>query len=202
LAIGTNSALLAHDQLFRVRDQREQEWRLTGARLRRQREGVLSSGSRQMWSVGDWLMAGEDDVFRRVKKRTIRKWAAEITGYSQHTLVMAVSVARKIDPSVRVDGLSWWHHLTVARLQSDEQAQWLCQAAEHGWSVRELRTRLARSGHMASRRPPRRGELLIRQVVALRPGEVDDHLLAQLRAWLDEQRPDHRMPIARGQADG
>lgn len=197
MAIGTNSArLLAHDHVFRVRDQREEDWRMTGAKLRHQREGVLASGSRQMWSVGDWLMAGEDDVFRRMKKQTIRKWAAEITGYSQHTLVMAVSVARKIDPTARVDGLSWWHHLAVARLPKDDQARWLCQAAELGWSVRELRTRLARSGHTSSRSRPRRGELLIKQVVALRPGEVEEHLLAQLHDWLDEQRRNRRLPVA------
>lgn len=203
MAIGTDSArLLSHDRLFRVGDQREEEWRMTGARLRHQREGVLASGSRQMWSVGDWLMSGEDDVFKRVKRQTIRKWAAEITGYSQHTLAMAVSVARKVDPTVRVDGLSWWHHLTVARLPSAEQAHWLCQAAERGWSVRELRARLARSGCASSRSRPRRGELLIKQVVALGPGEVEEHLLAQLHDWLERQRQDRRVPAAGPPAAG
>jgi hypothetical protein len=189
VAIGTNEAQVLHyDRLIRAGHQREEDWRMTGARLRRERENVDSSGSRQMWNVGDWLVAGEDDVFRRMKKQMIRKWASQITGYSQHTLVMAVSVARKIDATQRVDGLSWWHHLAVARLPAPEQARWLCEAAERGWSIRELRERLARSGHTSSRRRPRRGELLIKQVVALSPGEVEEDLLVQLTDWLDRQR--------------
>lgn len=198
VASGTTEAqVLQYDRLMRPGHRGEEDWRMTGARLRRERESVASSGSRQMWNVGDWLVAGEDDVFRRMKKQTIRKWASEITGYSQHTLVMAVSVARKVHVTRRVDGLSWWHHLAAARLPAAEQARWLCEAAEQGWSVRELRERLERSGHTASRRRPRRGERLIRQVVALGPGEVEEDLLVQLTDWLDRQRRERVSGAAR-----
>jgi hypothetical protein len=176
--------------------QSEEEWRTVGARLRRERETADAAGSRQMWSVGDWLMAGEDRIFDRIKKRTIRRWAAEITGYSQHTLVMAVSVARKIDPSLRVDGLSWWHHLTVARLPQPEQSHWLSEAAERGWSVRELRAQLALHGHTSSRRRRPRGDQLIQQIVALNPDEVGDEVLWQLRDWLDKHSGERRVALA------
>lgn len=178
--------------LARVDGETAEDWRMTGLDLRRERERGERTRSGQMWIVGDWLLAGEDRIFNRLKKQTIRKLAAEITGYSQHTLVMAVSVARKVDPSVRVDGLSWWHHLAVARLPAPEQAHWLCHAAEHGWSLRELRTRLRLHGHTSSRSRPRRAEQLVRQVVALDPTEVGDDLLAQLHRWLDAHLPDRR----------
>jgi hypothetical protein len=153
-----------------------------------------------MWSVGDWLVVGEDRVFNRLKRRTIRQLAAEITGYSQHTLVMAVSVSRKVDPAARVDGLSWWHHLAVARMPRPEQVHWLCQAAEHGWSVRTFRVRLGQHGRTASRGRRPRGEQLVQQVVALSPGEVGDDLLAKLRDWLATQPLDRPIPQAQPQA--
>lgn len=197
MGIGTGEARLApHGEWGVAEGQSADEWRLIGANLRRERERGEALRSRQMWSVGDWLMAGEDRVFNRLKKRTIRKFAAEITGYSQHTLVMAVSVARKVDPSVRVDGLSWWHHLAVAGLPMAEQAHWLCQAAEQGWGVRELRTRLRQHGRTSSRGRQRRGEQLVQQVVELNPGEVNDDLLAQLRDWLDRQLQHRRIRLA------
>jgi hypothetical protein len=196
MPIGTPEVRLpTYDQLARTDEQSADDWRMTGINLRRERERGDAARSRQMWSVGDWLMLGEDRVFNRLKKQRVRKLAAEITGYSQHTLVMAVSVARKVDPSVRVDGLSWWHHLAVARLPKPEQADWLCQAAEHGWSIRALRARLRQHGRTSSRPRPRRGEQLIQQVVALGPGEVGDDLLAQLHDWLDTQLRDRRRPL-------
>jgi hypothetical protein len=179
--------LLINEHLVRVGEQAEEDWRMVGFKLRAERESVTSAGSRQMWSVGDWLTAGEDRVFNRLKKQTVRQVAAQITGYSQHTLVMAASVSRKVGPSVRVDGLSWWHHLVVARLPETEHAHWLCQAAEQGWSVRELRTRLSRVGQTPPRWRRHRGEQLVTQLVALGPGEVRADLLAQLQGWLDQQ---------------
>ncbi len=197
MSIGTSEPRLSvYGQLVRADGGSAEEWRLTGINLRRERERGETTRSRQMWTIGDWLIAGEDRVFIKLKKRTIRKFAAEITGYSQHTLVMAVSVARKVDPAVRVDGLSWWHHLVVARMPKPEQAQWLCQAAEHGWSIRDLRARLRQHGHTVSRGRRRRGEQLVQQVVALSPGDVGDDLLAQLHDWLDRQLRDRPGPLA------
>lgn len=179
--------LLEYEQPARANGETADDWRRIGVGLRREHERGEANRSRQMWCVGDWLIAGEDRIFSRLKKRTVRKLAVEITGYSQHTLVMAVSVSRKIDPSVRVDALSWWHHLAVAGLPADEQARWLCEAAEYGWSIRALRSRLSEQGRTSSRSRQPRGEQLVRQVVALGPGEVGDDLLAQLHTWLNEQ---------------
>src|SRR5262245_59221539 len=100
-----------------------ESWRAVGEQLARQRGSLSHAGSRQMWDVGDWLRDGEDEVFKRLNRSRVRAMAAVLTGYSLHTLGMAVSLARKMDPSMRIEGLTWWHHLAVARLDSQAQSQ-------------------------------------------------------------------------------
>ncbi len=161
-------------------------WRAIGVELARSRVQVDGSRSRQMWAIGDWLAAGEEVVFKSLKKARVRSMAAEITGYSRHTLVMAVSVARKVEPSIRIDGLSWWHHLVVAKLPGEEQSLWLTRAAEEGWSVPVLRERMSRDG--ADRSPvSRRTRRLISQLVRLRGNDIDGELLAQLHQWWHQE---------------
>src|SRR5205807_8955249 len=103
----------------------QQRWYEAGDQLARGRRQLDSTGSRQMWEIGDWLVAGEDDVFKHLNRRRVRELAAGVTGYARHTLTMAASVARKVEPSRRVDGLTWWHHLAVASLDPDGQTDWL-----------------------------------------------------------------------------
>src|SRR6266566_9882650 len=91
-------------------------WRAVGEQLARKRGNLGHAGSRQMWDIGDWLRDGEDEVFKQLKRSRVRTMASGITGYSRHTLSMAASLARKMGPSMRIDGLTWWHHLAVARL--------------------------------------------------------------------------------------
>jgi hypothetical protein len=145
-----------------------------------------------MWEVGDWLLAGEDDVFKNLNRSRVRELASEVSGYSRHTLRMAVSVARKVDRSVRVDGLTWWHHLCVADGTSDEQRHWLTMAGEAGWSVPRLRSELgaaqrAEDSARHSRRASRRIARVVRDLLALRRDDVPDELLSQLRQWLDAE---------------
>ena len=55
-------------------------WERVGHGLAQSRNQVETSGSRQMWAVGDWLVVGEDVLLRHLKKRRIRQEAARITG--------------------------------------------------------------------------------------------------------------------------
>jgi len=161
-----------------------EHWRDMGARLARSRHQFEAARSREMWDIGDWLITGENVVFKSLKKSKVRQMAAEITDYSLHTLRMAASVARKIKPSMRIDGLSWWHHLPVAKLDEKGQAAWLARAAEEEWSVQELRSRLRAQVTQPST-PPRRARpsRLVSELTQLHRDEIGDELLAKLLEW-------------------
>ena len=169
-------------------------WEIVGHGLAQLRNQVEASGSRQMWAIGDWLVTGEDVVLRHLKKRRVRQEAARITGYSRHTLSMAASVARKIGPAMRIDELSWWHHLVASRLDREEVRPWLVRAANEGWSTREFRARLqaCTAGHA---RPSTVTARWIARLVTLRRDQIDEELRSQLRSWWDrEMASDH--PVA------
>jgi hypothetical protein len=161
-------------------------WRKAGDALARRRWQMATTGSQQMWEVGDWLVTGEDAVFARLKRTKVRELAADISGYSRHTLTMAVSVARKVPPSVRVDGLSWWHHLAVAKLGSTEQAEWLERAAEQEWTVQTLRDHLRPP--LAPRRS--RSRRLVGQLTKLTIDDIPEAAIAELRAWVQRELGD------------
>jgi hypothetical protein len=175
-----------------LRNLGERAWWELGSRLAQQRAEIAGQGSQHMWDVGDWLVAGEDDVFRRMKRVKVRELAADITGYSQRTLKMAVSVARRIDPDVRVAGLSWWHHLLVACLDRDGQVDWLTRAAEEGWSAARLRDELRGAGMIARPRSRTHVQRLVTQVVKLSREEIPDQMVEQLAYWWSGLQPEVR----------
>jgi hypothetical protein len=143
-----------------------------------------------MWEVGDWLLAGEDVVFKHLKRSKVRELAAQITGYSRQTLTMAALVSRRIDVSLRIDGLSWWHHLAAARLDPTELCHWLTRAAEESWSVSTLRARLREEGLISTRSRPERGRQAVLQLVTLRRRDIPEDLRDQLREWWSNEMRD------------
>jgi hypothetical protein len=160
-------------------------WIETGRRFGRERLGHQRAGSQMMWEVGDWLVGGEDRVLRHEQRQSIRELAAQLTGYAKHTLSMAVSVSRKVPPSMRIEGLSWWHHLVVANLQPEQQTEWLTQAAEQEWTVRKLRheLRAGRPRPTQSRAVSRPGDRLVKRLVGLKRDQISDSFLEELATW-------------------
>ena len=161
----------------------ERGWREAGRRLSQQRDGLGRRGSRHMWEIGDWLVAGEDQIFRRMKRMKVREVAVSITGYSMRTLKLAVSVARRIDPETRVESLTWWHHLLVAWLDRPRQVRWLTRAEEEGWSAEQLRQQLRIAGLIAGPRTRLRTERLIAEVIKLDREEVTDDMAVEITRW-------------------
>jgi hypothetical protein len=161
------------------------EWQNVGRSLATRRERLAGGASRQMWEIGDWLRSGEEQVFRNLNRSRVRELASELSGYSRHTLRMAVSVARRVDPSVRVDGLSWWHHLCVANRTAEEQQHWLTRAAEEGWPVAALRKEVRRAGVDSGhpRRSTPRPARVVGDLLMLRRDDIPDDLIDSLRRW-------------------
>jgi hypothetical protein len=165
-----------------------EDWRKMGAQLADRRSRSDHHASRQMWAIGDWLRSGEDETFRHLNRVKVRAMAAEITDYSRHTLEMAVSLARKTKPSMRIEGLTWWHHLLVAGLHCSEQRILLTQALEHGWSVKMLREHLRALGKAPRRARRRRtGDQAVAEIVQLRRDDFDHHKLVELRVWWQQE---------------
>ena len=91
---------------------------------------------KSLWDIGDWILYGESCW----PKKATRYWKArQATGYSQKALYELFSVANRVHPSVRTEMLSWNHHRQVAKLDHEEQKQWLASAIAKKWSVAQLR---------------------------------------------------------------
>jgi len=105
------------------------QWAEVGRRLG-------SVGRNIQWALGDWIAYGNERFGERYSR------AAKITGYDTQTLMNMVYVATHFPISRRRENLSWSHHEALAGLDSEGQEQWLDQAAQHRWSVSDLRTML------------------------------------------------------------
>lgn len=106
-----------------------EHWRELGVLIARTADSTA-------WSMGDWLAYGESRYAGRYRR------AVEDVGLSYQTLRNYAWVARRFPLSRRRDGLTFQHHMEVARLATGEQDQWLDRAIENRWSVRVLRQRL------------------------------------------------------------
>jgi hypothetical protein len=109
------------------------EWAAAGRRF-----GTV--GRNIQWLLGDWIAYGNEKFGERYAR------ASKITGYDTQTLMNMVYVASRFSISRRRENLTWSHHETLAALGPDQQDRWLDEAAEHRWSVSDLRlmTRLSR----------------------------------------------------------
>ncbi len=113
-----------------------------------------------MWWIGDALAFGE----RRYGETYTQ--AVQATGYSVETVKQAASVAKRVEPCIRIHDLTWGHHQVVASLEPDDQRRWLDAAApEPGsdhpkLSVSKLRAAIKEEQTPAwARERPRRREV-------------------------------------------
>lgn len=86
------------------------------------------------WWVGDAIIYAEKEYGRAVAYTALR----EATGRADHTLENRASVARAVPADVRRGDLSWTHHREVARLEPEEQREWLARARAEGWTSKKL----------------------------------------------------------------
>jgi hypothetical protein len=113
-------------QLKLTQDLQFDHWERIGSVLR------SIEGSIQFW-IGDWINFGENKWGEKYAQ------AVDATGLDYGTLANAVSVSKRIDPSLRNEKLSWSHHVAVAYLDDKEQKFWLDKAEAEHLPYRELR---------------------------------------------------------------
>jgi hypothetical protein len=114
-----------------------EEWKGMAARF----GAAMSSAA---FAIGDWLVYGEDH-FRGQQRlpgfeeqtsprgkvsAEIYEEALRLTGLDRSTLCTYAYVARRVQPSMRNEHLSWEHHKAVAKLEETEQQRWLKIALE------------------------------------------------------------------------
>lgn len=85
------------------------------------------------WWIGDWLNEGEQ------RWGEMYAQAIETTGWDYSRLSQAKSVAARVQFSIRIENLTWTHHMRVADLEPDEQRYWLARAEAEHWNTRQLR---------------------------------------------------------------
>lgn len=105
------------------------EWAALGDRL-----GIL--GRAIQWAIGDWLNYGQ------IRYGETYSQFAELTGYTEQSLMNMKFVAGRVELSRRRENLSFAHHTEVAGLPPSEQDYWLQCAEVEGWSSKRLRNEL------------------------------------------------------------
>lgn len=118
----------------------EISWRPTGELSREQWEQagheLLRWARSIQWLIGDWVLYGEQAYGETYTE------AIELTGLEYDTLKNIIWVARSVSERSRRRDLSWSHHQAVAALPEAEQEMWLREAADEGYTVARLRSKL------------------------------------------------------------
>lgn len=191
----TNLSTAAHDKVRLTRlglevtqDLSFEEWRTMAARFG---EAMTSAA----FVIGDWLVYGEDhfrgqqrlpgfenDPIPAGKISTeLYEAAISSTGLDRTTLHAYAYVARNVPRALRNQHLSWEHHKAIAKLDGDEQQNWIQLA---------LTEQDERGGPMSTRRLRKSinaGRLLTPEDLIPDPADrgIDNHIpwVNRLSAW-------------------
>lgn len=137
------------------------------------------------WWLGDWVFYGQ----WQYGKKYIQ--AVELTGLDEGTLRNYSSVAGRFNLSRRRDNLSFGHHASVVSLPLEEADRFLEQAAENGWSIRELRD-AAREAKASAPAPaplgPKDAAIPPESIIEAAGRDLPDHVTfhvqtARMRSW-------------------
>lgn len=100
---------------------------------------------RSAWYIGDWINFGEavygEDAAQAVEGAVSDRYdvAERVTGLAPSTLMNYASTCTRIARARRRKELPFTVHEVVARLEPDEQVEWLQKAIDEGWTREELR---------------------------------------------------------------
>jgi len=85
------------------------------------------------WVIGDWA-----DYASRIWEIPYDLIANEY-GYEVETLYTYAGVARAFPTSIRNRGVTFAHHRLVISLTEEERVNWLASAAQHHWTLSQMR---------------------------------------------------------------
>ncbi len=99
-------------------------------------QNLMALGTATQWSLGDWVLAGED-AFGEMASQ-----AYDLTKRSYQSVANAASVCRRFPLSRRRETVSFSHHEAVAALPPETGDALLDAAEREGWSAHDLRERV------------------------------------------------------------
>lgn len=119
----------------------------------------VASGAMDMskWWLGDLILASEAMWGHKYAQ------LSAITNRSPEGLMVIASVAKRVEPDLRRETLSWSHHEAVASLLRERQVYWLDFAEENRLSVHELRPLVRAEKNEAEAEPYDRRRALARE---------------------------------------
>lgn len=140
-AIFEKNGLVIHDSIT------VDEWKNLGLSLK-QVEGCV-----QFW-IGDWARYGEKRGFTgKYTDSKVYDELEEITGLQRDTIQKFKSVSDRVESGIRIPDLTFNHHREVASLPPEKQQEYLNEASENKWSVRELRNKVRNSNIISNDNP-------------------------------------------------
>lgn len=104
----------------------EEEYQIFG-------ETLLQFNTAFQWIIGDFLAYGVDSNYGMAKD------FAERLGVKSDTVNQWTWVCRQVEFSIRIENLSFNHHLLVAKFEPNQQQKLLQEASENRWSFRRLK---------------------------------------------------------------
>lgn len=110
------------------------------AAWREQGRALAQADNARQWEVGEWLLAGEVRLGRKVYPEA----AAIFRGYRHQSLKQFAYVARRVPACIRIHALSWAHHQLVARFKPEYQQGLLAQALKHNLPLSKFRSYINR----------------------------------------------------------
>jgi len=165
-----------------------EEWEQLGKVLQRFEASI-------QWLIGDWMAYGE-----RTWGQTYEQ-VGEVTGYNVKSLYQYAWVSRNVDFSIRIEKLSFGHHVLVAGLEPQQQQQWLEYADANDLSVSQLRQAMTQNPPALSQQegldalfsPEIKRRIKRLFGLGVKAGQGDQRArekalsqIPELRQWLDE----------------
>lgn len=141
-----------------------EEWQTVGKVIARL-QGALQ------WVIGDWCLSGERKWGRTVEQ------IADLFGYKPQSIHQFTWVARSIDFSMRIETLSFGHHMLVAGIENEKlKREWLEWAARQTPipSVATLRKLMAGEGDPVERLIDAKAAKAVKRVLSWDAGTISD----------------------------
>lgn len=104
------------------------------------------------WWIGDWINKGEalygQEAYQGIESTVSERYneAERVTGIAHDTLLHIASICGRVLRSNRRAELGFWIHAEVAKLDPEQQAEWLARAVEEGWRREDLRKAMRDAG--------------------------------------------------------
>lgn len=116
----STTGLIIHQEIT------EDDWKALYGNIQRFRKAF-------QWIIGDWMLYGFDHDWS-----TTYEDMADLTGLKEKTVKEYTYVCRNVDPSIRMDTLSFGHFQVIAALPDGDKQHWINRAVDEELSIKKM----------------------------------------------------------------